>query len=100
MNGNQENDTERATVRCGALFSTSRIFRNCFESPARLAVLLLLLATARAEEILGYTEPFKTINMSSAEQGVIAEMLVEEGARVKKSQVVARLDTATLLAEL
>jgi len=38
--------------------------------------------------------------MSSSEQGVIAEMLVEEGAIVKKTQVVARLDTATLAAEL
>ena len=69
---------------------------------ARLAACLLALATARADEpsILGYTEPFKTITMSSAEQGVIAEMLVEEGDRVKKTQVLARLDTATLQAEL
>ena len=73
-----------------------------FGFSARLAVFLFLLHTARADDpsILGYTEPIKSINMSSAEQGVIAEVLVEEGARVKKTQVVARLDTATLLAEL
>ncbi len=107
MNGNPQNHPEHTTVGLGALSPTSRLFRNCFgfqisnfEFPARLVVLLLLLATARAEEILGYTEPFKTINMSSSEQGVIAEMLVEEGAIVKKTQVVARLDTATLAAEL
>ncbi len=69
---------------------------------ARLGLFLFILAAVRAEEpsILGYAEPFKTINMSSAEQGVIAEMLVEEGASVKKTQVLARLDTATLQAEL
>jgi RND family efflux transporter MFP subunit len=50
--------------------------------------------------ILGYIEPYKTITMSAGEQGVIAEMLVEEGATVKKGQVLARLDTATLQAEL
>jgi RND family efflux transporter MFP subunit len=67
-----------------------------------LVALHLVVATARADDpsILGYTEPFKTITMSSAEQGVIAEVLVEEGASVKKAQVVARLDTATLQAEL
>lgn len=69
----------------------------------RCAFALLLgsfLAHGEEPGILGYTEPFKTITISSAEQGVIAEMLVEEGAKVKKSQVVARLDTASLQAEL
>ena len=60
----------------------------------------LLRAIADESAILGYTEPFKTITLSSAEPGVIAEMLVEEGAQVKKTQVLARLETATLHAEL
>jgi RND family efflux transporter MFP subunit len=51
-------------------------------------------------DILGYTEPYKTITVSAGEQGVIAEMLVEEGALVKKDQVLARLDNATLHADL
>jgi RND family efflux transporter MFP subunit len=51
-------------------------------------------------DILGYTEPYKTITVSAGEQGVIAEMLVEEGAQVKKDQVLARLDIATLQADL
>jgi RND family efflux transporter MFP subunit len=50
--------------------------------------------------ILGYTEPYKTITVSAGEQGVLAEMLVEEGAVVKQGQVLARLDTTVLLAEL
>ena len=53
-----------------------------------------------ADDILGYTEPYKIITVSAAEPGVLAELLVEEGARVKKNQVLARLDIAVLTAEL
>ncbi len=59
----------------------------------------LTLAGARAD-VPGYTEPYKTITVSAAETGVISEVLVEEGDRVKKNQVLARLDTALLAAEL
>lgn len=64
--------------------------------------LLLSIATTRADEpaILGYTEPYRTITVSASEQGVISEMLVEEGAATKKGQVLARLDTASFQAEL
>lgn len=51
-------------------------------------------------DVPGYTEPYKTITVSASEPGVIAEVLVEEGARVKKNQVVAKLDTAQHEAEL
>ena len=60
----------------------------------------ILPALAEDSSILGYTEPIKTITISSGEPGVIAEMLVEEGARVKKAQILARLDTAALQADL
>lgn len=50
--------------------------------------------------ILGYTEPYRLITVSSGETGVIAELLVQEGNTVKKGQVLARLDTAVLAAEL
>lgn len=69
----------------------------------QLALLLLCgLSLARADEpaILGYTEPYRTITVSASEQGVISEMLVEEGAATKKGQVLARLDTASFQAEL
>lgn len=71
-----------------------------------LAVCLAALAgggnDAHAEDpaIIGYTEPYKTITVSAGEQGVIASMLVEEGTHVTKNQILARLDTATLEAEL
>lgn len=73
--------------------------------PAALA-LFALAALGRAacadEEpaILGYTEPSQIINVSAGDSGVIAEMLVKEGDAVKKGQVLARLDTAVLRAEL
>ena len=65
-------------------------------------VLTCSVAPLQAEEpdILGYTEPYETIQVSSAEQGVIAEMLVKEGTRVPEGQILARLDTAVLRAEL
>ena len=69
----------------------------------RFAFLLLLsVAITRADEpaILGYTEPYRTITVSASEQGVISEMLVEEGNATKKGQVLARLDTASFQAEL
>ena len=62
--------------------------------------LFLLLQAGRAEDSLGYTEPYRIITISAAETGVIAEVFVEEGAAVKKGQIVAKLDTATLEAEL
>jgi RND family efflux transporter MFP subunit len=70
----------------------------------RTALFCLLFVTgfvqADDSAILGYVEPYKTITVSSGEGGVIAEMLVEEGAFVKKGQVLARLDTAALQADL
>jgi RND family efflux transporter MFP subunit len=49
---------------------------------------------------LGYTEPYRLITVSAGEAGVIGEVLVKEGDRVKQGQVLARLDTAVLAAEL
>ena len=60
---------------------------------------LVCITVARAD-VPGYTEPYKTITVSSAESGVIAEMLVEEGAHVVKNQILAKLDTAQHEAEL
>jgi len=105
MNRNQETTLITRTPRLHfADFPTFRIcfgFRvSDFGFPARLAALLLLLAPVRAADILGYTEPYRIITVSAAEAGVIAEMLVAEGAVVKKGQILAKLDTATLQAEL
>jgi RND family efflux transporter MFP subunit len=66
-----------------------------------IASCALVAFAAHAEDcILGYTEPYRIITVSAAETGVIAEVLVEEGDAVKKGQILAKLDTATLNAEL
>ena len=67
-----------------------------------LTLLLALASCAFAGEPagFGYTEPYRIITASAAEPGVVAEMLVQEGDKVKKGQVLARLDTAVLQAEL
>ena len=53
-----------------------------------------------AAMMLGYVEPYRIITLSAAEAGVISDVLVKEGDAVKKGQVLAKLDTATLEAEL
>ncbi len=67
-----------------------------------LFILLAIVSTLRADDatILGYTEPYKVITVSASEPGVLADMLVEEGANVKKGEVLARLDITVLSAEL
>jgi RND family efflux transporter MFP subunit len=69
---------------------------------SNLLIFLLLAAVCSADDpaILGYTEPSRIITVSAGDVGVIAEMLVKEGDAVKKGQVLARLDTAVLRAEL
>src|SRR5262245_5231598 len=61
---------------------------------------LVAFAAGGDPEILGYLEPYKTISVSAGEQGIIAEMHVEEGARVSTGQILAQLDTAALQADL
>lgn len=67
-----------------------------------LGIALVLSSAARAEDpaILGYTEPSRIITVSAGDIGVLAEMLVKEGDAVKKGEVLARLDTSVLNAEL
>ena len=105
----KRNQKTTLTARTGDFrFSHFPIFRICFGFrisdfgfPARLAILLLFLTTAlRAEDSLGYVEPYRIITLSAAETGVIAEVFVKEGDTAKKGQVLAKLDTATLQAEL
>lgn len=43
-------------------------------------------------EIEGFTEPFRTVNVASPEQGIVASVEVRVGDRVQQGQVVARLD--------
>jgi len=84
----------------GRLFFQFLAFGICFG--IRIADCGFPLRSALAEDvaILGYTEPCRIITVSAGEPGVIAEMLVKEGDAVTKGQVLARLDTAVLNAEL
>ena len=60
----------------------------------------VLRSAADESAILGYTEPYRLITVSAGEAGVIGEVLVKEGERVIEKQVLAKLDTAVLAAEL
>ncbi|OHB76322.1 MAG: hypothetical protein A2W31_13410 [Planctomycetes bacterium RBG_16_64_10] len=40
----------------------------------------------------GFTEPYRTIQVAAAESGVVSEIAVQEGATVKKGDVLATLD--------
>jgi RND family efflux transporter MFP subunit len=48
----------------------------------------------------GYTEPYRSIEMSAAEPGVLSQIAVEEGAVVKEGQLLAQMDVRVLEAEL
>jgi len=64
-------------------------------------VLLVLLANTSAnpnDQIVGFTEPVKTIELAASETGALAELAVNRGDRVKAKQVVGSLDTEVLRA--
>jgi len=48
----------------------------------------------------GFAEPFRTVNVASTEVGVITAILVSEGQKVHKGQILATLDTDVLQATL
>ncbi|MBL9154376.1 MAG: efflux RND transporter periplasmic adaptor subunit [Verrucomicrobiales bacterium] len=50
--------------------------------------------------LLTYLEPYRSIEMSPAEGGIIAEILVKEGDRVLKDQVLLKLDHDVIAARL
>ena len=72
------------------------------QSPKSLQQLILLtigtcitfftFAAVSHGQIEGFTEPFRSVELSSDEAGAIAELKVEEGVEVAKGDVVARLD--------
>ena len=56
-------------------------------------IAVLMLTAVADAQIDGFTEPFRSIELSSDETGSIAVLDVEEGDEVKADQVVAKLDT-------
>jgi RND family efflux transporter MFP subunit len=60
------------------------------------AWILVQLAAARwaaAEQVDGFTEPYRTINVAAMDSGVITRLDVREGDVVRKGQVLATLDS-------
>lgn len=49
-------------------------------------------ATCVAETVEGFSEPFRTIKVASAESGIVARVFVEEGAVVSAGQQLVTLD--------
>lgn len=58
------------------------------------------LAMAESVQSIGFSEPVETIELSAAEAGVVEEMRVKEGDKVKAGQLLGRLDTGVLDASL
>ncbi len=50
--------------------------------------------------VIGFSEPVETIDLSAAEAGVVEEMRVKEGDSVKSGQLMGRLDSGVLEATL
>src|SRR5690348_8716185 len=82
-----------------------------FVSQARVHSRFLLLATLSfavgicapvygqsQSQIDGFTEPYRRAELASAEPGVVASVMVEEGDRVEAGQLVAQLENAALKA--
>lgn len=56
-------------------------------------VVVLALTSIANAQIDGFTEPFKSIELSSDETGAISEMNVTQGAVVSEGGIIARLDS-------
>lgn len=63
-------------------------------TPSAAAVGMLLLSTTLAEavEISGFTEPNRSVNVASPEQGIVTDVLVQVGQSVRKGDPIATLD--------
>ncbi|MEO0416170.1 MAG: efflux RND transporter periplasmic adaptor subunit [Verrucomicrobiota bacterium] len=67
-----------------------------------LLTLLVISAEVRAQEqvrVLGYVEPYESIEMMAAESGIIKGVFVKEGQFVKQGEAVMQLDTTVLEAQ-
>jgi RND family efflux transporter MFP subunit len=69
-----------------------------------ISMIAMLLAIngnpLHANDVDSFTEPYRTINVSSAEQGIVTKLLVKEGDTVRQGQLLATLDTDVLEAAL
>jgi RND family efflux transporter MFP subunit len=61
-----------------------------------LLLCLILATSAQANDIVGFTEPVKTIKLAASETGILAKLHVKRGDDVSAGQTVAALDTDVL----
>jgi RND family efflux transporter MFP subunit len=60
----------------------------------------VVVSTAHAVEIEGFTEPYRSINVAAVESGIVINLLVQEGAKVTRHQPLAALNQDVLKATL
>ena len=63
-------------------------------------IALLLVSIASADEMVGYLEPGRSIKISSAEPGIVQNVLVKEGQKVEPGDVLVQLDARVLEMEV
>lgn len=65
-----------------------------------MLIVAILPSTLITDELVGFTEPFRTVEISAGEPGVIATIDVEPGNPVNAGQPLLSLDTSVLDATL
>lgn len=65
-----------------------------------LAAAMLWATAATADEVEGFTTPYRVLNIAAPDPGVVDELLVREGDRVERGDVMVRLDNEVHLALL
>lgn len=71
------------------------------QSIASLIVVALLSSVSLASDFIeGFTEPYKTVEISIGEPGVIRQISVKPGQPVQEGDVIVKLDTSVLEATL
>lgn len=68
--------------------------------PICLFLLVGLTSTARGEPLQSFTEPYRQVNVSLGEPGIISFVDVEPGSKVTKGDLLVALDTSVLKASL
>lgn len=61
------------------------------------SVWLSLSVPAVGDEIVGFTEPYRTVDVAAGDSGLIAEINVREGDAVSAGQLVGELDQSVLM---
>jgi RND family efflux transporter MFP subunit len=65
-----------------------------------ICLVVLTAASLTAGEIESFAEPYRTIDVAAVESGLLVDLLVEEGAEVKKGQPIAELNQDVIKATL